>query len=294
MKTLASVVVLVALAGVVSADQVRVNYDYAATGIDEGQGMWSLTIDSGLIPNPAYPDPNDPNVPTHLDPNTAVTFLAPMATPVFTQRDALLEGDVIPDIAGLAGWTNDATNRGKNAGMSWVFYGPNDVVTLYGITEGYIQYTFTVQTILRNQGGDDGTEEVRNGYRWAFNVADNPDGLDYADGGELRTVSYYGNVGATTTTEEGDVVGASNGHRHTGNRWRRDEAWGEGQQIGRTGQTGLLGGDANGDGIGVSLGVRKISDVEGVGTASVFFYNVVIGGDVFGDTDTITTTPGVL
>ena len=290
MKTLASVVVLVALAGVASADQVRVNYDYAATGIDEGQGMWSVTIDSGLIP-----DGVDANgIAQYLDPNTAVTFIAPMATPVFTQRDALLEGDVIPDIAGLAGWTNDGTNRGKNAGMSWVFYGPNDVVTLYGITEGYIQYSFTVQTILKNEGGDGGTAEVRNGYRWAFNLADNPDGIDYADVGQLRTVSYYGNVGATTTTEEGDVVGASNGHRHTGNRWRNDDEWGPGQQVARSGQTGLLGGDANGDGIGVSLGVRVISNDDAPGTASIFFYNVVIGGDVFGDTDTITTTPGVL
>ena len=291
MRKIASVlVVLVGLAGLVSADQVRVNYDYAATGIDEGQGMWSLTIDSGLIPNPAA-DPNDPNVPAYLDPNTAVTFLAPMATPVFTQRDALLEGDVIPDIAGLAGWTNDATNRGKNAGMSWEFYGPNDLVTLYGITEGYIQYTFTVQTILN--GGDDKPAEERNKYRWAFNLTDNPAGLDYMEG-EIRTVSYYGNVGATETNAEGDVVGASNGHRHTGNRWRNDDAWGAGQQVARSGQTGNLGDDAQDDGIGVSLGCRVISGDDAPGTASLFFYNVVIGGDVFADTDAITTNPDVL
>ena len=91
------------------------------------------------------------------------------------------------------------------------------------------------------------------------------------------------------TDAEGNVVGASNGHRHTGNRWRRDDTWGAGQQVARSGQTGLLGGDANGDGIGVSLGCRVIS-----GAASLFYFDVVIGGDVFGDTDTITTTEGVL
>ena len=54
MKTIASVlVVVVALAGLVSAEEVRVNYDYAATGIDAGQGLWSVTIDSGLIPDGA-------------------------------------------------------------------------------------------------------------------------------------------------------------------------------------------------------------------------------------------------
>ena len=285
MKTIASVlVVLVALAGLVSAEVVRVQYDYAATGIDAGGGLWSVTIDSGLIPDGVDEEGNA----QYRDPNTAVTFIAPMATPVFTQRDALLDGDVVPDIAGLAGWTNDATNRGKNAGMSWVFYEPNDLVTLHGITEGYIQYTFTVQTILKNEGGDGGGEAVRNGYRWAFSLIDNPAGLDYMEG-EIRTVSYYGNVGATETDAEGDVVGASNGHRHTGNRWRRDDTWGAGQQVARSGQTGLLGGDANGDGIGVSLGCRVIS-----GAASLFYFDVVIGGDVFGDTDTITTTEGVL
>ena len=77
MKTPARVsVVLVALAvltSVASAEAVRVNYDYAATGIDAGQGLWSITIDSGLIPNPDL-DPNDPNSAPYLDPNTVVTF----------------------------------------------------------------------------------------------------------------------------------------------------------------------------------------------------------------------------
>jgi len=268
-------VVLVALAvmtSVASADSVRVNYDYATTGIGTGSGIWSVTIDSGLIPT------GDPNAP-YLEPNEPITFMAPMAAPVFTQRDMLLEGDVIPsveDMPGLVGWANDATGRGNGIGMEWVFYGPNDTVTLRSVTEDYTDYTWEVQTILANVGGDDEVVELTNRYYWAVSVADNPAGLDVGNGTEWRPVSFWGDVSN----------GA--GHRHSGNRFRNEDAPIAGPTSFTDGTGGYLGADADGDGIGVSLGFRRADGSEALSTTgSMFFYDVVFGGEVFADPDTI-------
>ena len=240
-------VVLVALAvmtSVASADSARVDYHYATSGIGTGSGIWLVTIDSGLIPNPDYPDV-DPNNP-YLDPNNAVTFMAPMATPAFLQRDALLVGDVIPDTPGLVGWANDATDRGVNAGMEWVFYGPNDTVTLYAVTEDYSQYTWEIQTILAGHA-DDSLIELQNNYYWRVSLSDNPDGggLDSVilEGQRHRSVSYWGDV--------------SNfgGHRHSGNKWDWDDdpTFLPGQDYLNESDSGGLDENAQGDGIGVSL-----------------------------------------
>ena len=268
-------IVLVALAVMTSVASAveRVNYNYAATGIGTGSGIWSVTIDSGLIPNPDYPDV-DPNNP-YLDPNNAVTFMAPMAAPVFTQRDALLEGDVIPDTPGLAGWANDATDRGNGIGMEWVFYGPNDTVTLRAITEDYTDYTWEVQTILVAYEESE-FDDLSNNWYWAVSFADNLNGLDVGNGTEWRTVSFWGDVSN----------GA--GHRHSGNRFRNDDAPIAGQTSFTDGKDGDLGGDAMGDGIGVSLGFRRADGEEAISTTgSMFFSDVMFGGDVFADPSTI-------
>ncbi len=286
MKTIARVcVVLVALAvltSAASAAEVRVGWNYAATGIDEGSGLWSITIDSGLIPNPDA-DPNDPNT-AYLDPNDAVTFVAAVAKPVFTQRDALLEGDVVPDIAGLVGWTNDASTRGQSTGVSWVFYGPNDVVTLHSMTRNYLQYSFDVQTIMICP--DKTNDDTSTGYHWAFSFADNPDGLDVIDS-KLQTVSWFGDVEGVLLDEITGEEERGLGHRHSGSTFDKDTALGEGQDICRDARDGAVDENADGDGIGVSLGIRKTQGDDQPGTASLFFYNVVIGGNVFADTDTI-------
>ena len=274
-------IVLVALAvmtSVASADQARVYYDYATTGIGTGSGIWSVTVDSGQIPNPAYPDVNDPNVLPYLDPNDAVTFMAPMAAPIFTQRDVLLEGDVIPSVdemPGLVGWANDATDRGNGLGLEWVFYGPNDTVTLHAINEDYTDYTWEVQTILAGHA-DDSLIELQNNFYFAFTCADNLAGLDVGNGTEWRTVSYWGDVSN----------GA--GHRHSGDRFRNDDAPVAGQTRFTTGRDGGLDADAQGDGMGVSLGFRRADGEEAPSiTGSMFFSDVMLGGDVFADPNTI-------
>jgi len=276
-------VVLVALAvmtSVASADPnlVRVNYDYATTGIGTGSGIWSVTIDSGLIPDGLDPNGNE----VYLDPNDAVTFMAAMATPAFLQRDALLDGDVLPsveDMPGLVGWANDANDNGQGTGMEWVFYGPNDIVTLRAITEDYKQYTWEIQTVLASGESDD----LSNKYYCVFSFADNPEGLDAGNGEECRTVSWWGDV--DQLDDEGNL-GA--GHRHSVTKFKDDLALGEGQDICRDGKEGYLGGDANGDGIGVSLGFRKIFGDSAPGNASFYFYDVIVGGDVFADPNAIT------
>ncbi|NQV35525.1 MAG: hypothetical protein HQ515_22720 [Phycisphaeraceae bacterium] len=287
MKTLTRVsVVLVALAvltGVALAEEVRVNWDYAATGIDEGSGLWSVTIDSGLIPNPDL-DPNDPNSSPYLDPNTPVTFVAGLATPVFTQRDALLDGDVIPDIPGIVGWTNDATNAGRTQGVSWVFYEAGEVVTLRSTTRNYLEYTFEVQTTMVCP--DKTQDDICSGYHWAFSFADNPDGLDVIDS-KLQTVSWQGDVEGVLWDEDTETETYGLGHRHSGSTFDKDTALGEGQDICRDARNGSVDEDADGDGIGVSLGIRKTEGDDQPGTASIFLYNVVIGGNVFADTDSI-------
>jgi hypothetical protein len=276
-------IVFVALAVMttVASAVVRVNYNYAATGIGEGSGLWSVTIDSGLIPT------GDPNAP-YLEPNKSITFMAPMAAPVFTQRDVLLEGDMIPSVEempGLVGWANDATGRGNGIGMEWVFYGPNDTVTLRSVTEDYTNYTWEVQTILANVGGDDEVADLTNQYRWAVSFADNPAGLDAGNGTQWRPVSFWGDVSN----------GA--GHRHSGNKFEtsRGNPIDVGQDIGIDGTEGYLGADADGDGIGVSLGFRRADGSEALSTTgSMFFYDVIFGGDVFADPNTITKAIGKL
>jgi len=282
MKTTARVsVVLVALAvmtGVASAEVVRVGWEYAATGFDEGSGLWSVTIDSGLIPNPDL-DPNDPNSLPYLDPNDPVTFVAGLVTPVFTQRDALLDGDVIPDIPGIVGWTNDASTKGQSTGMSWVFYEAGETVTLHSITRNYLQYSLEVETTMLCP--DKQQDDICTGYHWAFSFADNPEGLDVVDS-KLQIVSWQGDVEGVS--EDGDL---GLGHRHSGSTFDKDTALGEGQDICRDARNGSVDEDADGDGIGVSLGIRKTQGDDQPGTASIFLYNVVIGGNVFADTDTI-------
>jgi len=269
-------IVLVALAvmtSVASADPVRVNYDYATSGIGMGSGIWSVTIDSGLISDGLDPNGNE----VYLDPNDAVTFMAAMAAPVFTQRDALLDGDVIPsveDMPGLVGWANDANDSGVNAGMEWVFYGPNDIVTLRAITEDYTDYTWEVRTIL---AFNDSNDVFTNRYYWAASYSDNPEGLDAGNGNEWRPVSWWGDVSNF------------DGHRHSGNKFKDEDAPGVGQDWFTDGKDGHLDEDAAGDGIGVSLGFRKV-DGEGAqgSTGSMFLSDVMFGGDVFADPNTIT------
>lgn len=242
---------------VASAEIVRVNYDYATTGIGTGEGLWSVTIDSGLIFNVedgAYEEAGD-----------AVTFMAPMATPVFKQRDTLFEGDLIPDTPGLVGWANDDTDNGLEKGMEWKFYESTDTVTLYAVTEGYEEYSWEIETKLAS--GDD--DAITNFYYWRAEFADNPDGLDATDPGEdkWRAVSWWGDV---------DVFG---GHRHSGDK----VVLYEGQDAWINVEDGFLDSDADGDGIGVSLGFRKVRGPD----ASIFLSNVAFGGDVFADTATI-------
>jgi hypothetical protein len=265
------------------AEEVRVNWDYAATGIDEGSGLWSITIDSGLIPNPDL-DPNDPNSSPYLDPNTPVTFVTAVAKPIFTQRDALLDGDVTPDIPGIVGWANDASTAGQGTGMSWVFYGADDVVTLHAITRHYLQYTFEVQTTMVCP--DKTQDDLCTGYHWAFNFADNPEGLDVVDS-KLQTVSWQGDVEGVLWDEATETEMVGLGHRHSGSTFNNSTALGEGQDICGDARNGAVDENADGDGIGVSLGIRKTEGDDQPGTASVFLYNVVIGGNVFADTDAI-------
>ena len=278
-------IVLVALAVMTSVASAveRVNYNFATTGIGTGSGIWSVTIDSGLIPNPDM-DPNDPNSSPYLDPNDAVTFMAPMAAPVFTQRDVLLEGDVIPSVdemPGLVGWANDATDRGNGLGMEWVFYGPNDTVTLYAVTEDYSQYTWEIQTILAGHA-DDSLIELQNNYYWRVSLSDNPDGggLDSVilEGQRHRSVSYWGDVNTFA------------GHRHSGNKWDWDDdpTFLPGQDYLNESDEGGLDENAQGDGSGVSLGFREFDKAEKMADASIFFSNVFFGGDVFADPETST------
>jgi len=271
------VVLALGLTTTVASAVERVNYNYATTGIGTGSGMWSVTIDSGLIPNPDYPDV-DPNNP-YLEPNEPVTFMAPMAEPVFVQRDELLAGDVIPDIPGICGWANNAFNDGKEGGMEWKFYDCNDTVILRAITEDYTDYTWEVQTILANVGGDDEVVELTNQYNWAVSFADNPAGLDAGNGTQWRSVSYWGDV----------TSGA--GHRHSGNKWDWDDdpTFLPGQDYLNESDEGGLDEGAQGDGIGVSLGFREFDKQEKMADASIFFYNVYFGGDVFADPNNITS-----
>ena len=273
-------VALAVMTSVASAVE-RVNYNYATSGIGTGSGMWSVTIDSGLIPNPDYPDV-DPNNP-YLEPNEPVTFMAPMAEPVFTQRDVLLEGDVIPSVEempGLVGWANNAINDGKEGGMGWKFYGPNDTVTLYAVTEDYSQYTWEIQTILSCP--DKNQDEICNNYYWRVSLSDNPDGggLDSVilEGQRHRPVSYWGDVDTFA------------GHRHSGNKWDWDDdpTFLPGQDYLNESHDGAVDENADGDGIGVSLGFREFDKAEKMADASIFFSNVFFGGDVFADSDNIT------
>ena len=274
---------LVVMTSVASAEEVRVSWNYATSGIDEGGGLWSITIDSGLIPNPEF-DPNDPDSSVYLDPNDPVTFVAPVAKPVFTQRDQLLEGDVIPEIPGLVGWMNDASTRGQSTGISWVFYESTDIVTLRAITDGYLQFSFDVQTIMRCP--DKEKDELCTGYNWVMSFADNPEGLDVIDE-KLQTVSWFGDFEAVEWDEDSESEIHGLGHRHSGSTFDKDTALGEGQDICRDGRDGAVDEMADGDGIGVSLGIRKTQGDDGPGTVSLFIYDVVIGGNVFADTDTI-------
>jgi len=245
--------------GVASAEVARVNYDYAATGIGTGEGLWSVTIDSGLIwKGDGYEDPGD-----------AVTFMAPMATPVFKQRDALLAGDVMPGTPGVVGWTNDDGDKGKEHGMEWKFYESTDTVTLYAVTEDYTQYTWDIITQLAGHADDD-LVDLQNNYYFRFDIFDNPDGLDATDPGEDRWqgVTYWGDV---------DIY---EGHRHSADKY---EHFSVGPDTFFDGDGGGLDEEANGDGIGLSLGIRKNRGPD----ASVYFSNVYFGGDVFADTGTI-------
>ena len=273
------VVLALGLTTTVASAVERVNYNYATTGIGTGSGMWSVTIDSGLIPNPDYPDV-DPNNP-YLEPNEPVTFMAPMAEPVFVQRDELLAGDVIPDIPGICGWANNAFNDGKEGGMEWKFYDFNDTVTLYAVTEDYSQYTWEIQTILAGHK-DDSLIELQNNYYWRVSLCDNPDGggLDSVilEGQRHRSVSWWGDV---------DTF---DGHKHSGNKWDWDDdpTFLPGQDYLNESDEGGLDEGAQGDGIGVSLGFREFDKQEKMADASIFFYNVFFGGDVFADPEIIT------
>lgn len=244
----------VAMTSVASAEIVRVNWDYAATGIGTGQGLWSITIDSGLIPHEAA--------------GTAVTFMAPMATPAFIQREALLAGDVNPGNPGLAGWTNDEHNKGKDRGMEWKFYESDESVTLFATTPGYTDYTWDVETKLAGSA-DDSDLPAQNNYYFRFDIADNPAGYDVDEGKTLQTVSYWGDV---------DVY---EGHRHSGSKF----TFAAGQDNFSDGKAGGLDADADGDGIGVSLGFREMRGADDDG--SIYFSNVIFGGDVFADTSNI-------
>ncbi len=284
MKTLVRVgVVLAVLMSVALAEEVRVNWDYATTGVDEGSGLWTITIDSNQIPNPDF-DPNDPNDTPYLEGGDDVTFMAPMAKPVFTQRDALLDGDVIPDIPGLAGWFNDASDKGRTTGVSWVFYETDDVVTLRSITGDYLQYSFDVQTTMLCP--DKEQDELCTDYHWTMSFADNPEGLDVIDE-KMQTVSYWGDVEHKVWNEDSESEEYGFGHRHSGSTFNNDTALSEGQDICRNSGDGAVDEEADGDGIGVSLGIRKTQGDDQPGTASLFIYDVVIGGNVFADTDSI-------
>lgn len=260
MKTLVRVsVVLVALAvvtSVASAEIVPVNYDYATTGIGTGSGLWSVTIDSGLIWDGA----------AYEDAGTPVTFIAAMATPDFVQRDALLGGDVIPSTPGLVGWANDEHDKGADTGMGWKFYEAGDTVTLYAITEDFLEYTWDIETTL---AGFKNNDEDSNGRYWRTDFADNPAGLDAEDDRELQSVSWWGDV---------DIF---DGHRHSGSKF----IFGAGQDSFTDGTDGTLDENANGDGIGFSVSFREMRGVDD--SASIFFSNVRFGGDVFADTATI-------
>ncbi len=252
--TVCMVLAAFALTSVASAETVRVNYDYAATGIGTGQGLWSITIDSGLIP--------------HEDAGNAVTFMAPMATPDFVQREPLLAGDVNPGNPGLAGWTNDDNGNGKERGMEWKFYEAGDIVTLFSTTPGYTDYTWDIVTTLAGSQ-DDSDLPAQNNYYFRFDIADNPAGLDVVDGSKLQTVSWWGDV---------DVF---DGHRHSGSKF----VFGTGQDAFTDGKGGGLDADADGDGIGVSLSFREMRSADD--NASIFFSNVFFGGDVFANTASI-------
>ena len=264
------VAVIALMTSVASAEIVRVNYDYAAMGPGIGAGLWSVTIDSGLIYNVeegAYEDAGD-----------AVTFMAPMAIPVFKQRDALLPGDVVPSTPGLVGWTNNAETKGAETGMEWKFYEAGDIVTLYAVTGGYRDYTWDIVTTLACP--DKTRDDLSNWYYWRVALADNPDGLDLISNdnderGRLQTVSWWGDV---------DVF---EGHRHSGSRFQNDDRPGVGLDSYIDVQDGALDEMVDGDGIGVSLGIREIDDDDQQGDASLFFSNVMFGGDVFADTDAI-------
>ena len=237
------------------------NYDYAATGIGTGEGLWSVTIDSGLIwKGDGYEDPGNP-----------VTFMAPMATPVFQQVDALLTGDVMPGTPGLVGWANDDTDdgddydSGEGKGMYWKFYEGTDTVTLYSITEDYQEYTWDIVTRLAHDENDD---TFSNSFYWRADLADNPDGLDATE--KWRPASWWGDV---------DTPGPDGGHRHSGS----NETLAVGPDSWFDVEDGFLDSGAHGDGIGMSLAFRNVRGSD----ASVYFSNVYFGGDVFADTATI-------
>lgn len=274
---------LAVMTSAVLAEEVRVGWNYATSGIDEGSGLWSITIDSGLIPNPEF-DPNDPNSIAYLDPNDPVTFVASVAKPTFTQRDQLLEGDVIPETPGLVGWMNDASTKGQSTGVSWVFYEAGEIVTLRAITDGYLQFSFDVMTTM--QCPDKEQDDLCTGYNWVMSFADNPEGLDVIDE-KLQTVAWFGDVEAVAWDEDSESEEVGLGHRHSGSTYNDDTALGEGQDICRDGRDGAVDEMADGDGIGVSLGIRKTQGDDQPGTASLFIYDVVIGGNVFADTDSI-------
>jgi hypothetical protein len=202
-----------------------------------------------------------------------------MAAPAFLQRDQLLAGEVIPDVPGLVGWANDATDNGVAGGMEWKFYGPNDTVTLHAVTEGYEQYSWDIQTILAGHA-DDSLIELQNNYYYRFDFFDNPEtGLDniVAAGQRHRAVSWWGDV---------DLY---EGHRHSGDRYGEsyDYTLAEGPDYLIECEDGGLDENAQGDGIGVSLGFREFNRNQGPADASLFFKNVYFGGDVFADPDTI-------
>lgn len=277
-------VVLAVMTSAALAGEVKVNWDYATSGIDEGSGLWSITIDSNQIPNPEF-DPNDPNSAPYLEGGDNVTFMAAMAKPVVTQRDALLEGDVIPEIPGLVGWTNDASDKGRTTGVSWTFYEADEIVTLRSITDGYLEFSFDIATQMRCP--DKEQDELCTDYRYAFSFTDNAAGLDVVDE-YMQAVGYFGDVEHTVWDEDSETEEYGQGHRHSGGKFRNENQLVEGQDVVcRIARDGAVDEMADGDGIGVSLGFRKMHDDDAPSNASVFLFDVMIGGNVFADTDTI-------
>lgn len=208
----------------------------------------------------------DPTLSPTLEGGDLVTFVAPMVKPVFTQRDTLLDGEVIPDIPGVVGFCNDANDNGKFAGAMWEFYGPNDIVTLRSITRHYEGFTLDVQTKLQSKV---------NQYYYAVSISDNPEVADLIDTVGAQMAGYFGDV----------AVGE--GHRHSGTKFKEEYGFLEGADTCRCGRAGTLDNNVEGDGLGVGITMRKFYDGSDPGVVSVFFHDLVFGGTLTTDTDAI-------